>query len=138
MRKSIVIAIAALLTVGLIAAPASAARGGEKGSPIVVDAIRADGDVYATIPQNALPYNGNNASYDQLFLVPGQEPVAEAAPGNSDYNGGRWLPTPVEWVSAPYLLTSSAAVHAAAMAGDIIVSDPVTEAAFLCPLIPNH
>ncbi len=140
MRKTIVIVIAALLAVGLIAAPAAAARGGEPGSPIIGDALWADGDLYGTILQKSLPYNGNDASYDRLFLVPGQSPVAEAAPGNSDYNGGRWLPTPVEWADGvtPYVLTSHADVHAAAMAGDIVVGEPMTNAAFLCPLIPNH
>lgn len=140
MRKTIVIAVAALLAIGLLAAPAAAARGGEPGSPIIGDALYADGDLYGTILQNPLKFNGNESSYDKLFLVPGQEPVAEAAPGNSNYNGGRWLPTPVEWAEGvtPYTLTSYADVHAAAMAGDIIVGDPMTEAAFLCPLIPNH
>jgi hypothetical protein len=140
MRKTIVIATAALLAIGLIAAPAAAARGGEPGSPIVENLIYADGDLYGTILQKSLKFNGNEASYDKLFLVPGQNPVSEAAPGNSNYNGGRWLPTPVEWVEGvtPYMLTSYADVHAAAEAGDIVVGASDTSAAFLCPLIPNH
>jgi hypothetical protein len=140
MRKTIVIAIVAVLAVGLVAAPAAAARGGEPGSPIIEDLIWADGDLYGTILQNGLKYNGNEASYDKLFLVPGQNPVAEAAPGNSDYNGGRWLPTPVEWADGvtPYELTSYADVHTATAAGDLIIGESDTSAAFLCPLIPNH
>ena len=140
MRKTIVIVIAALLAIGLIAAPASAARGGVQGSPIIEDLIWADGDLYGTILQKGLNYNGNESSYDKLFLVPDQNPVAEAAPGNSDYNGGRWLPTPVEWAdgATPYELTSYADVHAAAVAGDLIIGASDTGAAFLCPLIPNH
>jgi hypothetical protein len=141
MRKSIVIAIVAVLAVGLVAAPAAAARGGVKGSPIVEDLIWADGDLYGTILQKSLKYNGNESSYDKLFLVPTQDnPVAEAAPGNSDYNGGRWLPTPVSWAEGvtPYELNSSAEVHTAALAGDLIIGASDTGAAFLCPLIPNH
>ena len=140
MRRTIVFAVVALLAIGLIAAPASAARGGEKGSPIIGDLIWADGDLYGTILQKGLKYNGNESSYDKLFMVPGQNPVAEAAPGNSDYNGGRWLPTPVDWAEGvtPYELNSYADIHAAAVAGDVIVGAPDTGAAFLCPLIPNH
>lgn len=135
MRRAPLLILTILSMLGLLAAPAAAARGGTPGSPIVPDAIYADGELHGTILQKALPYNGNDASYDRLFLVPDQPPVSEAAPGNRDYNGGRWLPTPVEWVSAPYLLTSYADVAAAAAAGHLIVHDPVTEDAFLCPLI---
>ena len=140
MRRTIVFAVVALLAIGLIAAPASAARGGVKGSPIIGDLIWADGELYGTILQNGLKFNGNESSYDKLFMVPGQNPVAEAAPGNSDYNGGRWLPTPVEWAgdATPYELNSYEDVHAAAAAGDLIIGESDTGAAFLCPLIPNH
>jgi hypothetical protein len=140
MRKTIVIAIVAVLAVGLVAAPAAAARGGNPGSPINEDLLWADGDLLGTIFQKSLKYNGNESSYDKLFMVPGQNPVAEAAPGNSDYNGGRWLPTPVEWADGvtPYELHSYAEVAAAAVAGDLIIGASDTGAAFLCPLIPNH
>ena len=141
MRKSIVIAIVAVLAVGLVAAPAAAARGGIPGSPINEDVLWADGDLLGTIFQKTLKYNGNESSYDKLYMVPGQpNPVAEAAPGNSDYNGGRWLPTPVVWADGvtPHELTSSAQVHAAADAGELIIGASDTGAAFLCPLIPNH
>jgi len=140
MRKTIVIAVAALLAIGLIAAPAAAARGGIPGSPINEDLLWADGELLGTIFQKALKYNGNESSYDKLFMVPNQNPVAEAAPGNSDYNGGRWLPTSVEWADGvtPYELTSYAEIHAAADAGELIIGASDTGAAFLCPLIPNH
>ncbi|NNC40434.1 MAG: hypothetical protein HKN95_07065 [Acidimicrobiia bacterium] len=141
MRKTIVIAIVAVLAVGLVAAPAAAARGGNPGSPINEDLLWADGDLLGTIFQKSLKYNGNESSYDKLFMVPGQNPVAEAAPGNSDYNGGRWLPTPVVWnvaEDARPVLTSYADVHQAELDGLITIGDPMTGAAFLCPLIPNH
>ena len=141
MRKSIVIAIVAVLAVGLVAAPAAAARGGNPGSPINEDLLWADGDLLGTIFQKDLKYNGNESSYDKLFMVPTQDnPVAEAAPGNSDYNGGRWLPTDVEWVDGAEIsvLKSAADVYAAAAAGDLIIKASDTGGAFLCPLIPNH
>lgn len=138
MKRTVIVALAALMAVALLAAPAAAARGGEPGSPIVPGAIYADGELYATILQGPLHYNGNPKSFDQLFLVPGQAPVSEAAPGNSNYNGGRWLPTPVSWNVAAYPITSYAQLHAAAMNADVTIGSPMTDAAFLCPLIPNH
>ncbi|NND83911.1 MAG: hypothetical protein HKN46_02055 [Acidimicrobiia bacterium] len=128
----------AVLALGLLAAaPAFAARGGEQGSPIQVDELWADGEQVGTIFQKGLKYNGNEASYDHIFLIEGQAPVAEAAPGNSDYNGGRWLPTPVEY-SGTETITSYADLMAAVEAGLATIGDPIYDAAFLCPVIPNH
>lgn len=121
-----------LLTGALVAAPVSA-----QGSPIVPDAIYADGQLYGTILLGGLPYRNNAHSFDRLFLVPGQAPVAEAAPGNKGYNGGRWLPVPVTWNVAAYPLRSYAEVQAAATAGHITLGSPITSAAFSCPLIPR-
>lgn len=137
MRRTLV----TLLVLGLLAVaavPASAARGGVPGSPIIADAIWADGEAYGTILQKPLHYNGNDRSFDRLYLVPDQNPVAEAAPGNNAYNGGRWLPTPVDWNTEPYLITSAADLMAAAATGDVTIGEPMIDAAFLCPLIPNH
>lgn len=133
MRNTFSVLAVAVLTVGLLAGPASA-----EGSPIVPDAIWADGELHGTILLGPLPYRDNDHSFDQLFLVPGQQAVAEAAPDNPAYKGGRWLPVPVTWNADPYLLTSYAEVQAAAAAGDITLGNPVTEAAFSCPLLPNH
>ncbi|HEX2029209.1 MAG TPA: hypothetical protein VHF25_14540 [Nitriliruptorales bacterium] len=138
-RIHVVLATAALL-VGVLATPALAARGGQPGSPVAPDAIWADGDLYGTIAQGALHYNGNERSFDLLVMIAGQAPVAEAAPGNRDYNGGRWLPVSASWAhgGTPTLLTSYAAVRAAVEAGDLLLGTPDTEGAFLCPLIPNR
>ncbi len=138
MKRIAIVALAALMAVALVAAPAAAAPGGEPGSPIVPDFIYADGELYGTILLGSLPYNGKPKSFDKLFLVPGQAPVSEAAPGNRDYNGGRWLPTAVTWNVTAYTITSYAQLHAAAMNGDVTIGTPMTDAAFLCPLIPNH
>lgn len=137
-RLRILLAVTALL-LGALAAPALAARGGTPGSPIAPDAIWADGSLFATIGQGPLHYNGNDDSFDVLVLVPDQAPVAEAAPGNPHYNGGRWLPTPATWTmgTSPTLLTSYAEVVAAVDAGDLVLEAAHTGAVFLCPLIPN-
>lgn len=66
-------------------------------------ALYADGEVWGTKFAAELPApNGrNNQSFDKLFIfvngAPGQLPVAEAAPGNRAFNGGRWISTTVMW-----------------------------------------
>ena len=65
-----------------------------------------------------------------------QAPVAEAAPGNKDYNGGRWLPTMVEYDGSLGELASYAALMAAVESGAATIIGTDFEAAFLCPLIP--
>lgn len=137
MRRIIILALAAAVA-ALAALPAAAAPGGTPGSPITPNAIWADGELYATIGRGPLPYNGVDKSYDHLFMIPGQEPLSEAAPGNPRYNGGRWLPTPVTWNVEPYVITSLAELAAAEAAGHVVVGTPAYDAAFLCPLIPNH
>jgi hypothetical protein len=134
MRRHFAVLLAATMLLGALALPAAAAPGGIPGSPIVPDAIYADGRLFGTIGLGPLPYNGNAHAFDQLFMFDGQPPVAEAAPGRG-YNGGRWLPVPVMWAGEPYLLRSYAEVMAAAEAGDIVLGSPDVDGAFLCPLI---
>lgn len=132
MRRIAMLALATLLLLGTGATSALATPQGSP--PIDPDAIYADGTLFGTIGLNPLPFNDNPHSFDTLYLVPGQQPVAEAAPGPG-YNGGRWLPVSVTWNTTPYLLTSYDAVQAAADAGDITLGAPQYEATFLCPLI---
>lgn len=135
MKRSSAIVLVALAALLALTVPALAAPGGTPGSPIAPDAIYADGKLFGTIGLGSLPYNGNDHSFDRLFMPDSdQPPISEAAPGRG-YNGGRWLPVPVTWVSEPYLLTSAADVMAAAAAGDVVIGEPDTAAAFLCPLI---
>jgi hypothetical protein len=136
-RRATMLTMATALVLTL-AVPALGAPGGNPGSPIAPGAIWADGQLFATVGLGSLPYNGNDQSFDMLFMIEGQEPVSEAGPGNPDYNGGRWLPTPVTWNTTPYLITSYADLQEAVAAGDVTIGDSDTGAAFLCPLIPNH
>jgi len=91
MRRLIILAVVVAVTAAL-AAPALALP----GKPDFNDHIFADGQAYGTKVVAMLPTpNGKNMqSFDKLFIITngleGQLPVAEAAPGNSDYNGGRW------------------------------------------------
>ncbi len=138
MRRIMIAAFTAIIAFAF-AVPALAAPPEGNGSPIVPGLIWADGDAYGTILLGALPYNGKDKSFDTLYVFPGEEqtPVAEAAHGKG-YNGGRWIPTPVTWNVAPYLLTSAGAVEDAAAEGHVTIGAPMTDMAFLCPLIPNH
>ncbi len=135
MRKTLLVAMAAMLVLAF-ALPASARS--ENAPTKIESLIWADGDQYGTILLGSLPATHQNAhSFDTLYMFEEQAPVAEAAHGR-DYNGGRWLPTPVTWADGvdPYLLTSEDAVHEAAAAGHVEIGMPQYDGAFLCPLIP--
>ncbi len=113
--------------------------------PVFLGRIYADGSLWATKGVAELPApNGNNAhSFDKLFVVTNgvsvQMPVAEAAPGNPDFNGGRWVTYTATWVGEPYLLTSYAQIQAAVSAGELQVtmgSPPGGPPAYFeCPLV---
>ena len=68
-------------------------------------AIYGDGEVWGTKGLGELPApNGrNNQSFDKLFIfvngAPGQLAVSEAAPGNRNFNGGRWSAQTVMWTA---------------------------------------
>lgn len=118
---------------GSVAADAS-------NNPAMPGRIYADDRLFATGDLTDLPEpSGNNAhSFDEIYVftngADGQFPVAEAAPGERDFNGGRWSVTLVEWtIDDPPLLTSDDAVHA--HSDDITV---LQEGAryFECPLVP--
>jgi hypothetical protein len=56
-------------------------------------------------------------------------------PGDPGYHGGHWKFHAVTWNVVPYLLTSEAAVHAAAAAGHVMVTRvPAND--FKCPIQP--
>ena len=106
MKKAVFILPLVLLLVALMAVPALAM----KGKPDFTPHIYADGEAWGTKVTTELPApKGNNLkSFDQFFVItnsnnPGtQLPVAEAAPGNREYNGGRWWTQTVEWTQAGF------------------------------------
>ncbi len=80
------------------------------GAPTFSPALWGDGELWstkaaATIPE---PNQKNLQSFDKLFVITnsnnpmGQLPVAEAAPRNFNYNGGRWFTHTVEWTQAGF------------------------------------
>jgi len=103
-------------------------------------AIYADGRVFATKGLADLPPpNGhNNQSFDKLFSfvngAAGQLPVAEAAPGNPEYNGGRWNLQLVTWISDPEVVTSYDEIQMHLAAQDLVIVSG--NSYFECPLLP--
>ena len=78
------------------------------------------------------------SSFDRIYaLGAGLVNVAEAKPGDTDFNGGRWMVLPVTWAAGvtPVQLTSAEEVEGYADAGMLtIASSPVRQ--FECPVIP--
>jgi hypothetical protein len=84
------------------------------GKPSFGPQLYGDGELWGTKGAAALPApNGekNLQSFDKLFVIvdenyePRQLPVAEAAPGNPDYNGGRWFTHTVMWKEGAEVVT---------------------------------
>lgn len=119
--------------------PATAEPGG--GATVVRgDAFYVDGQTYRTVlTPTALPDRAPAHSFDVLYVfesgAPGQLPVAEAAPGQPGYNGGRWIVTEVSYTGAALpVLTSNEQVEQALADGELVVTDG-DAARFVCPVI---
>jgi hypothetical protein len=103
--------------------------------------IYADDQVFGTKGNSDLPApnENNRQSFDALIKftngVEGQLPVAEAAPGNPAYNGGRWIEYEVTWEGVePVLLTSYTQVMHQIDIGNLSIIE--TGHYFQCPLLP--
>jgi hypothetical protein len=125
------------------------------GAPNFGPALYGDGEVWGTKGAAALPApNGHNdQSFDKLFVIvngaPGQMPVAEAAPRNPAYNGGRWFTHTVMWTAAGMaahdplpVLMSYADIQFHQGLGHLAIA-PGSPAGgpppyFECPLLPVH
>ena len=126
----------ALAAAGLLIALASSsvAAGGPPA-----DGFYVDGDVYRTVgtPTDFSDSGAPDTTFDVIYaLGSGLLNVAEAKPGDTDYNGGRWMVLAVRWADGvtPVQLTSAEEVQAYAEAGLLTIgSEPVQE--FECPVI---
>jgi len=123
------------LAAGLVALAAMAGPVAAGGPPHL--AFYVDGELYKTVgtPSNFFNTGAPDVTYDNLYAVPGQYAVAASAPGDQDYNGGRWVRYQVSWNVSPYLLDREEAVLAAWLAGDITINW-TPDASFECPVIP--
>jgi hypothetical protein len=143
---------AAIALVALLSAPLLQAG---PGTPNFGPSVYADGQAWGTKGTTGLPAptDANLQSFDILYAFTnsnnpeGQLAVAQAAPGNRDYNGGRWFTHSVEWTEAGFLahgivpvLKSEAEIMLHEDLGQLVVTPgsfpdgpPVY---FQCPLLP--
>jgi hypothetical protein len=95
--------------------------------------IYAHNELFRTVgTPTDLPDRGE---FDTIYVLGGNlASVSESAPGDGDYNGGRWEVRMVTFTSiAPTQFTNAEDLLAAAESGDITISDVVRR--FECPLI---
>lgn len=114
------------------------------------DAFWVDGSLYRTVgTPTSLPDRGPKDGIYVFANLDGQTPVAEAKPGDRDYNGGRWQVTVLEFTPA------GLAVHDANNDGiadfELMSWEEVQQhmglghlqvaqqgPSFVCPVIPQH
>lgn len=135
----------------LLAAIAVVATSQAFASPPAQPTVWADGVLYNAIvpgspsgtvqfshvPDATVPSVAGLETTDDLYMVASNTVtplVSDAAPGDADYNGGRWLPHMVTPIGAGpgTELTSEADIIAAADAGLVTISTPGD--VFECPL----
>ena len=131
MRKlrSIPAAVALLV---LAVAPASAAVGPPH------PALIFEGVEYRTVgtPTDLSRTKAPASTFDTLYAIEGQAlAVTSSAPGEADYNGGRWMRFQVTWNTTPYELESEQDVLDAASLGHVTIAE-TPDALFVCPVIP--
>jgi hypothetical protein len=151
MKRTIVPAALVILLATTMAGLVSALP----GQPAFTPQIYADGEAWGTKVTTVLPdpMGMNMASFDKLFVIinsnnpDGQMPVGEAAPGNPDYNGGRWYTHTVEWTEAgfeyhgivPVLMSYDDVMLHEGM-GHLVITPgtpgPPPPPFFSCPLLP--
>jgi hypothetical protein len=102
-------------------------------------AIYANDQLYGTVVTQNTDFSTAHPaqSLDTIYNFRGVQPsVADAAPGDPGFNGGRWAVMLVSWNAGttPRLLTNADAVEAAIAAGELTAEGPVRY--FVCTLIP--
>jgi hypothetical protein len=142
-----------LLLLGLVAAlTTSASAYGAGSGGVAGPAFYVDGELYRTVATPTdISHTGAPAhSFDTIYDFGGQQPnVATAAPGDRDYNGGRWmvhaLAFNTSWAATVAAhdtngsrdLDSDAEVQAAlADGGAGGATDAGVVKHFVCPVIP--
>lgn len=146
-RSLLVLSLVTLATV--IALPAAAAK-----ATRVANAIWVDGYLYDTVATDtsflAPPEHSTDTIYSfGMSGLTGQRSVADAAPGDPDFNGGRWSVKMVLFTDqgvalfdpdgdgvVNFELMSDAEVLEHEAAGDLEIFD--TTIYFECPLLPRR
>jgi hypothetical protein len=109
----------ALLLVSVAAS--SVAAGGPPKLSFFIDDVQ-----YRTVgtPTDFTNTGAPDFTYDKIYNLGGNGlvNVADAKPGDRDFNGGRWAVYAVTWHVARTQFTNDAQILAAAQAGDITIS----------------
>jgi hypothetical protein len=140
-RRTLTLA-AALAAVGTLAAAALAGSGGVTGPAFYVD-----GQLYRTVATPTdLPASAPAHSFDLIYDFGGLQPnVAEAAPGDRDYNGGRWTVRALAFADyaaalAAFDANGSGAFDSVEEVAAAIAAGAATDLGivkrFVCPAIP--
>lgn len=137
-----------LRTTGLVAggiALGSAATGTAAAQkPNFEAGFYGDDERWGTKALGELPEPKNKDSLDKLFFIMHGEqdaPLSEAAPGNPDYNGGRWWSHTVTVTNADpidFPVTSYSELAGYADAGYVMITEGEANHPdfFVCPLLP--
>ena len=97
--------------------------------------IYAHNETYRTVgTPTDLPPHG---PFDTIYVLgDGLAAVSESAPGDRNYNGGRWEARPIQWLTIdPMQFTNAEDIVAAADRDEIAIGDVVRR--FVCPLIKD-
>ena len=142
MIRRLLIFTTVLVACGVLTAAAGAGSGGVTGPAFYVD-----GQLYRTVnTPTDLPATAPDHSFDVIYDFAGLQPnVAEAAPGDRDYNGGRWMVHGLSFANYPAAVAafdtngsgnfdSAEEVEAAIAAG--AATDLGVVKRFVCPAIP--
>lgn len=137
-KLSILLLVLALSLIAVVPAFAN------PGKPDFSAGVFGDGEEWGTKGTTDLPAptEHNQQSYDKIFVftngAEGQLPVSEAAPGNPNYNGGRWSAQSATWIEdLPHpkiVLRSYDEVMFHYNLGHIIIENAGNY--FQCPLLP--
>lgn len=141
------LSVAAGVAAALAFTPGAAAAAGAGG--VTGPAFYVDGSLYRTVltPNDLSGTGAPGHSFDTIYEFGGEQMnVATAAPGDRDYNGGRWMVRAVQFpngydaavasgdADGDGVLDSDAELFQAVTAGDAAIGDVV--ASFTCPVIP--
>jgi len=121
-------------TVALLASvgASGALAGGPPSLAFYVDDVR-----YRTVgtPTDFFGTGAPIDTYDRIFNLGTGINVAESKPGDTDFNGGRWLVYTVTWHTTPVQYTNVEQIYAADDAGLLTINwTPVK--AFFCNVAP--
>ncbi len=136
-----------LLGAALFLVPGAALAKGNGAGGVSGPAFYVDGELYRTVgtPTDLSGTGAPAHSFDTIYAIPDQPNVATAAPGDSGYNGGRWMVQVLTFTDYQDAvdavddndsgdIDSNDEVQAAIAGG--FVADIEAGPQFVCPVIP--